>query len=78
MGEGMSMMAKRELPVKLSHRYRMSSKEDRTRILDEFIAVPGHHRKHGIRLLAQTYDNEDTNNRVRQIPRTEILNHNMY
>ena len=41
MGEGMSMMAKRELPVKLSHRYRMSSKEDKTRILDEFIAVAG-------------------------------------
>ena len=27
---------------------------EKSRILDEFIAVNGHHRKHGIRLLGQT------------------------
>ena len=38
--------------------YRGSSKKDRTRILDEFIAVTGHHRKHGIRLLRQSGEGE--------------------
>ena len=34
-----------------------SSKKAKGRILDEFMAVTGHHRKHGIRLLVQTgYD----------------------
>ncbi|CAI8057254.1 Uncharacterized protein y4rM [Geodia barretti] len=33
-----------------------SSKKDKGRILDEFIAVTGHHRKHGIRLLGQSGD----------------------
>ena len=37
-------------------RYRESSKKDKGRILDEFIAVTGHHRKHGIRLLGQSGD----------------------
>ena len=32
------------------------SKKDKGRILDDFIAVAGHHRKHGIRLLGQTGD----------------------
>ena len=43
-------MAKRELLATLRDRYRCSPKKDKTRILDEFIAVTGHHRKHGIRL----------------------------
>ena len=42
-------MARRELLVALGDRYRSSSKKDKSRILDEFIAVTGHHRKHGIR-----------------------------
>ena len=46
-------MAKRELLVTLRARYRNSSKKDKSRILDEFIAITGHHRKHGIRLLGQ-------------------------
>ena len=53
-------MAKRELLATLRYRYRMSSKKDKRRILDEFIAVTGHHRKHGIRLLAHTEDDEGT------------------
>ena len=35
-------------------RYRESSRKDKSKILDEFIAVTGHHRKHGIRLLARS------------------------
>ena len=52
MGGGVSRMAKQELLVTLRERYRSSYKKDESRILDEFIAVTGHHRKHGIRLLA--------------------------
>ena len=47
-------MAKQELLASIRDRYRESSRKDKTRILDEFIAVTGHHRKHGIRLLAQS------------------------
>ena len=47
-------MAKRELLATIRDRYLASSKKDKSRILDEFIAVTGHHRKHGIRLLGQS------------------------
>ena len=47
-------MAKQELLAAIRERYRGSSKRDKTRILNEFITVTGHHRKHGIRLLAQS------------------------
>ena len=40
--------------------YRVSSRMDKSRILDEFIAITGHHRKHGIRLLGEPDDDEDT------------------
>ena len=50
-------MAKQELLATIRDRYQESSKKEKGRILDEFMAVTGHHRKHGIRLLAQTgYD----------------------
>ncbi len=60
MGGGISSIAKRELLATLRDRCRSSSKKDKSRILDEFIAVTGHHRKHGIRLLGQINDDEDT------------------
>ena len=49
-------MAKRKLLATLRDRYRASSRKDKSRILDEFIADTGHHRKHGIRLLSQYED----------------------
>ena len=49
-------MAKQELLITIRDRYRESSKKDKGRILDAFIAVTGHHRKHGIRLLGQYGD----------------------
>ena len=49
-------MAKQELLATIRDRYQASSRKDESRILDEFIAVTGHHRKHGIRLLAQSED----------------------
>ena len=53
---GMSRMAKRELLASIQERYQCSSNRDKGRILDEFIAVTGHHRKHGIRLLGKSGD----------------------
>ena len=49
-------MAKQELLATIRDRYRASSKREKSWILDEFIAVTGHHRKHGIRLLGQSGD----------------------
>ena len=56
MAGGISRMAKQELLATIRDRYRESSKKDKGRILDEFIAVTGHHRKHGTRLLGQSGD----------------------
>ena len=39
-------------------RYQQASKKDKRRILDEFTAITGHHRKHGIRLVNGTGDNQ--------------------
>ena len=39
-------MAKQELLASIRDRYRESSRKDKSKILDEFIAVTGHHRKH--------------------------------
>ena len=58
-------MAKRELLAIIRNRYRASSRKDKSRILDEFIAVTGHHRKHGIRLLGKLDDDEGTTHSVR-------------
>ena len=49
-------MAKQELLATIRDRNRASSKREKSRILDEFIAVTGHHRKHDIRLLGQYSD----------------------
>ena len=58
MGGGFSKMSKQELVATIRDRYRQSSKKDKGRILDEFTAITGHHRKHGIRLLSETADNQ--------------------
>ena len=65
MGRGINKMAKRELLATIRDRYRSSSKKDKSRILDEFIAVTGHHSKHGIRLLGKPDDDEDATRSVR-------------
>ena len=46
-----SVATKGELLAAIGDRYRASSRADRTKILDEFVAVTGYHRKHAIRLL---------------------------
>jgi hypothetical protein len=46
-----SMATRDELVVALTERYAASNRMDRARILDEFVAVSGLHRKHAMRLL---------------------------
>ena len=55
-------MAKQELVATIRDRYQQASKKDKGRILDEFTAITGHYRKHGIRVLVGTLGNKD--NRV--------------
>jgi len=49
----MSQRSKRELLETIRGRYLKGRKKDKTRILDEFVAVTGYHRKYANRLLKQ-------------------------
>ena len=60
MGGGISKMAKQELVATIRDRYQQASKKDKGRILDEFTAITGYHRKHGIRLLSGTASTQST------------------
>lgn len=42
--------AKAELVSAIRQRYGQARKKDKSRILDEFVAITGHHRKYAIRL----------------------------
>src|SRR5271167_657380 len=46
-----SMAMRDELVAATSGRYRDASRDEKKRILDEFVAVTGFHRKHAMRLL---------------------------
>ena len=46
-----SMATRDELVVVLAERYRSGDRAARSRILDEFVALTGFHRKHAMRLL---------------------------
>jgi hypothetical protein len=46
------MTTRKELTAAIRERYRQSTIGDRGRILDEFVAVTGYHRKHAIRVLS--------------------------
>ena len=56
MDNKISNSMKEELVQVLGTQYRKSSKIEKTRILDQFIAVSGYHRKHAIRLLRSKVD----------------------
>lgn len=47
----MSQPSKQELVKRLHPRYLQASRTEKTKILDEFVAVTGFHRKHAIRVL---------------------------
>jgi hypothetical protein len=51
MSTRISKSARVELVGALGGRYRLSSKREKTKILDEFKALTGFHRKHAVRLL---------------------------
>jgi hypothetical protein len=55
-----SMATKAELVVAIGDRYRAGIRAERTKILDEFVAVTGYHRKHAIRLLRPKISDEGT------------------
>jgi hypothetical protein len=46
-----SMATRDELLVVVGERYRQGGREEKARILDEFAAVTGYHRKHAMCLL---------------------------
>ena len=52
-----STTARKELIKALRARYRSAAFGDRIRILDEFVALTGYHRKHAIRVLGQEFSN---------------------
>jgi hypothetical protein len=51
MARRISMGTRTELIAAIGGRYRASSRVEKAKILDEFVAVSGYHRKHAIRLL---------------------------
>ncbi len=51
MAKKISADARRELIQAIGERCRAASKQEKARILDEFAAVTGFHRKHSIRVL---------------------------
>jgi hypothetical protein len=55
-----SMATKAELVAAIGDRYRAGHRAERTKILDEFVAVTGYHRKHAIRLLRPKISDEAT------------------
>ena len=59
MGRSMSKMVRNELLITIRDRYQHSTRKDKGRILDEFTAVTGLHRKHSIRLLAGTDEGDE-------------------
>ena len=52
MARRISMAGRTELLEAVSTRYGVARRLERSRILDEFVAVTGYHRKHAIRLLS--------------------------
>ena len=51
----MSQKSRREVTLALRERYLRSGRAEKTKILDEFVAVTGYHRKHAIRVLRHGY-----------------------
>lgn len=61
MGKKVSQQTRNELITALVARYDRSGREDKTRILDEFVRITGYHRKHAIRLLRGLQASESAN-----------------
>ena len=59
------MATRKELKSALARRYRMSSRVEKGRILDEFVAITGFHRKHAMRSLRCDPDGQTAGRRNR-------------
>ncbi len=64
MGRRISMATRREVLRVVRERYVGQSRSEKSRILDEFVAVTGYHRKHAIRLLNEEEDEVDRPPRI--------------
>lgn len=62
----MSQQSKRELVEAIRERYLKASKPEKTKIIDEFVATTGYHRKHAIRLLKRGSSNRQGKPRGRK------------
>lgn len=51
MKKKISRQSRYELVVAIKHRYSIASRQEKTKILNEFVAMTGYHRKHTIRML---------------------------
>ena len=56
--------ARDELTNALARRYAVGTRDEKTRILDEFVAITGFHRKHAMRLLRSGVTGQASNGRV--------------
>ena len=65
----MSLQAREELCQSIKERYRRSTKKKKKKILDEFTAATGYHRKHAIRVLARKEKEKHAVVRQRRPPR---------
>jgi hypothetical protein len=61
-----SMAARDELVVAIAKRYQGSLRWEKARILDEFVAVTGYHRKHAMRLLREGRAGKPSGARLRR------------
>src|SRR5260370_6876927 len=71
-----SMATRKELVAALQLRYSSAAFGDRIKILDEFVALTGYHRKHAIRLLrekASTTQGTPARNRLYHQPAPQPL-----
>jgi hypothetical protein len=59
MGRQLSLATRRELIEAVRGRYREAGRDEKRRILDEFVKVSGYHRKHAIRLLTAKVSGEE-------------------
>lgn len=62
-----SMATRKELIEAVGARYRGADASERTKILDEFVAVTGYHRKHAIRVLSTS-----AQARMERVPRNRL------
>ena len=67
MGTRITRATRDELLETLRTRYQESDRTAKSRILDEFVAVSGYHRKHAIRLLSQAEGGSPEKRNVRRV-----------